>query len=888
MTEGETTKRRVVTSKRKIMCTNTETCLKTPGKTHESDWREIRKRIERKIAAGTSQAISSMSDTNGASKHTLNGSHSSEELCLFAQKREDDKIMFRAANPRTGVISPSNRTNSSHDESGSRGPCGQKWRTKGNGWVSVTVETPCKGKSSKTAQSRYSPESTSSLINSIPGGVACEWEDQFVVNMPSARDPNPPTMTTQQIESRQRDMAQRETQSQSPSETSKATCRRKPYHNLGSPPKQEMSIQNKTKIPKHDKTPTTSTVNNEVMELRGLHPPISPPEGSKEYFSPAEVGKDRVSPIEEDSIEKLREQYNALTKGSFLGCKEMVGLYKNPDEILLFPNLDKGDIPHSITPPSPLLEVSPGKSQSLPQVVLGSRKENGLIGVGAKLPSPGAQAQRTASEHQRRDKNIIPQRTVTVPPSLRTPPEPPSPSPRRRENQVQTQSSQSDWKEAMHVIEDVSKPSPSLLPNVAAQGAQQISSFCPYHSKSSVTERSDCKNRVPISYYNVQTDSSREQLPQKPTDNAAYTPEDISRISGAQVRNLLSPTEAHAESCSRSSRAKVPRVAELDGFQVSCQSDNGEPVPNRPLRNPENPMQERTAHGRPSTRRAGEGNTPSKRERRQSQKQTVEKVATDPSGKVKISETKTNLKPLLETRKQSDGLLETREAYLKALERSRQESSVADKTTAENLVANKLATKRLAEAKEAYRRAYAKRIKEGAGIRKAAKESMPPKPSIDTTPNYSVPNGIGNQKLASQEQDPYSLALSLALDLSVLCFGQIHDLFRRSGALPFSIVLSNTIFYMCGHCLEVTKRILSAFTTYRTTGSSAGCKKEDLVSFMRDTGTAVAYLIALGFAVMMLGKVTATFVYVANWIVWLCRPFTWVYGSIGYVLFESK
>ncbi|KAK2789615.1 hypothetical protein FQN52_005954 [Onygenales sp. PD_12] len=124
----------------------------------------------------------------------------------------DDHLTARGANPRTGVVSPSLMSGSAN--SGSRDSQEdmatiQKWRLKGNQWVSLdpNEKTPLPTPEAKeTAQpvfsclpgSQTSPRSPSSPLARSNSHLS-ELEDRFVVNMPSAKEPSPLTMTTQQI-----------------------------------------------------------------------------------------------------------------------------------------------------------------------------------------------------------------------------------------------------------------------------------------------------------------------------------------------------------------------------------------------------------------------------------------------------------------------------------------------------------------------------------------------------------------------------------------------------------------------------------------------------------------------------------------------------------------
>ncbi|KAL1959733.1 hypothetical protein VTO42DRAFT_1319 [Malbranchea cinnamomea] len=127
----------------------------------------------------------------------------------------DDYLTVRGANPRTGVVSPSITSSSSrrsHDqdrrgEKNKRHPS-RKWRLKGNQWVSIEADegTPLASPNADEDRRRQSHDPTAeeraqTYINLLTesGVPMSKLEDKFVVNMPSATEPSPPTMTTQQI-----------------------------------------------------------------------------------------------------------------------------------------------------------------------------------------------------------------------------------------------------------------------------------------------------------------------------------------------------------------------------------------------------------------------------------------------------------------------------------------------------------------------------------------------------------------------------------------------------------------------------------------------------------------------------------------------------------------
>lgn len=129
----------------------------------------------------------------------------------------DDHLTGRGANPRTGLVSPS--VSSSSRPSKERTPrhgkgkpqAAGKWRLKGDQWISMDTDdkTPLPSPTSEgappAAQDRAQDHAQAYLDHLTDSGVPPhKMDEKFVVNMPSTNDPNPPTMSTQQISEFQR------------------------------------------------------------------------------------------------------------------------------------------------------------------------------------------------------------------------------------------------------------------------------------------------------------------------------------------------------------------------------------------------------------------------------------------------------------------------------------------------------------------------------------------------------------------------------------------------------------------------------------------------------------------------------------------------------------
>ena len=167
--------------------------------------------------------------------------------------------------------------------------------------------------------------------NSGPSNSATEWEDKFVVNMPSAKEPNPPTMSARQVSEFQQSIEkmQRNEDAMVDPDTSPSPRTTTPEDKIAS-----------------TDTPEKKSNGGEGKNLNSVTTPTN--DGDEQaakqcqkngrYYSPDEIGKQRFSTIWEESPSKPKKKDDDTNSdGSFLGCREINGPEeKNPDEILYF------------------------------------------------------------------------------------------------------------------------------------------------------------------------------------------------------------------------------------------------------------------------------------------------------------------------------------------------------------------------------------------------------------------------------------------------------------------------------------------------------------------------------------------------------------------------
>ena len=255
-----------------------------PETFQRSRWK-LRHRKDRKGSITAARTMEGLDETKGYRVHSRarnpikdSGNMNPTTVCA------EDRIMIRAANPRTGVISPSH-TESSQDE---HQRSTKQWRLKGDQWVSVDIDRPTSSKplhaTGNTSQKtqdvppKQGQSSHVSISRQPPNGL----EDRFIVNMPSAKERNPPTMTHEQIINFQNNMG-------------------KDHHEHGAIVNPEGSYNPQAAAP-HNEKKLLQTPNRRPGDAYGFfsdkmdQPPHMPPDHSQSYFSPDCVGRDQVRP----------------------------------------------------------------------------------------------------------------------------------------------------------------------------------------------------------------------------------------------------------------------------------------------------------------------------------------------------------------------------------------------------------------------------------------------------------------------------------------------------------------------------------------------------------------------------------------------------------------
>lgn len=874
-----------------------------PKKSFDRDWKEIRQRLERKIAAAAAQAISGRPGGADNRSRPRWATPPKQKESRFYQVKNEDKLTTRGANPRTGVVSPSNRTDSSNEDHVPRPRVSQKWKVNGDQWVSIDVaQTPSPQSSPlsyKLAKTVSSAGSGSTDLSSSD-----DWEDRFVVHMPSAKDPNPPSMTAEQIRLYQEKIGKLHgiPFSRHEMDASKPSS--------GSPePRTPQHPKTMSSIPVLQRNTTPSSLSTDSSQC------ISPPlDGSRQYFSPDEFGRARVSPVTDNPKLKQKELFKKLREECFMGCMGVdEAAAKNPDEILLFPNSDDENDSEVLPVAKSDEESDKGKSSGTTRTVQTS-----------KLPHASGQTLARATLKKLGN----PQRaTPLVIPSALTPAQPtkiPKPSggaspttgqdiAKEDDGTVFTSASTGTRKTGLQRSRTRPLPKQSSRPprfnNDYSRRTPENDLFFESSSSQGISHSPVEWSGSPDSSGNgsedstISTSQSNDRVRLSPSDNFKHTPPQRPRFhkvfspTAGKSRNEISATDAETP--------KTPHVAELDGLQVTQQ------LPSPPL----------SCSPSPPPAKAKVETVASREKPRNNEKRDTHTIRMEIRMKAEkarqgAAAAKSASERLAAARKHAERLAEARVAYDKA-----KSQSTAKKTREpmDDLRQQKLNTERINEARKAYKAAKGREEaeKEAEVRQKEAKVKSKPIPSSSsakTEPTVSSNEvkptrktrkspvrrqSIIPEKKSKREDNVDSKvdepeipinappAIDAYLNDNALSFGVFYLSFTKFHAFlrdhkVYSQILSycEKLFQMATHCLKVCKRLAEAWLEHNKHGCLPQSCVDDLGEFAADIGQALVNFAVLCFTFVVIVKMVGYVVIVTNWMVWFCRPVGWVFGNL--------
>ncbi|KAL2834461.1 hypothetical protein BDW59DRAFT_168709 [Aspergillus cavernicola] len=323
----------------------------------ERYWRKVRDRLDRDSPSPQNKEKQKANHHGAYRKIISLASSPRQEIAKHKWKHSGGSLTQK---PCTPDFSPATKSNNSSpgfrvDSADSLSTDRDRF-TKGQGRTNSNHSTRSGGTGSSslknqtdiTTDSSYNSNSSVSPISGPTTSIK-EWEDRFVVHMPSAREPNPPTMDVSQITEYQKSIekVRKEGESMLDPDTLPSPRTTTPEKHLKSPDRNGNRLG---MLDGQDSRPSSSTKESEGEQA---YLPTN-----RRHYSPDEVGKHRFSTIWEDSSTGPKQKpRQANPDGSFLGCKEINGPDdRNPDEILLFS-----------TPEQPKVVNIPSQTSRLPR-----------------------------------------------------------------------------------------------------------------------------------------------------------------------------------------------------------------------------------------------------------------------------------------------------------------------------------------------------------------------------------------------------------------------------------------------------------------------------------------------------------------------------------------
>ncbi|KAL3466331.1 hypothetical protein BJX64DRAFT_12691 [Aspergillus heterothallicus] len=301
-------------------------------------WRKVRDKLDRDSPSSRDKEKQKTNHRDTYRKIISLASSPRQEIAKHKWKYSGSPSIEKLGTPDASPAAQTNKSSAGNRDDSEKGSTNEQNRfTSGNGRTKSNHSASSNGSGtssslgSRTDNTTDSSFKSNSSVSPISGPTTSmkEWEDRFVVHMPSAREPNPPTMNVHQIAEYQRsiDRVQKEGEAMLDPDT------------LPSP--RATTPEGKPRSP--------GQIGKRVGALDGQDSrpaPINPEDESgltylpshRRYYCPDEVGKQRFSTIwEESSMGPKPTPSRANPDGSFLGCKEINGPgVRNPDEILYF------------------------------------------------------------------------------------------------------------------------------------------------------------------------------------------------------------------------------------------------------------------------------------------------------------------------------------------------------------------------------------------------------------------------------------------------------------------------------------------------------------------------------------------------------------------------
>ncbi|KAJ5924021.1 hypothetical protein N7466_008208 [Penicillium verhagenii] len=861
---------------------------------------------------------------------------------------------YRASNHRTGIPNTSANikkviSNPRNDFPINSEPQ-QKWRKEGDQWVNreSRENTPQRSEATDTTADS-SPRSNPSIspVSAEDSMTDCDWEDRFVVHMPSAKDPNPPTMTEDQIADYQKSIEIVHRDGKRMLDPNRPSPRSSPHR-----ARRDSSTSQETRR-KSDQSKTYDTPEPETNQL--LKPrqepdkknaPAPKPHGSQvetHYYSPDEIGKNRISTIWEESPTKTREKRSSHTAdGSFLGCKEINGPpKKNPDEILLFSSGEDS----TVLQPRPLA-VRAKKRQKEKEAKAAARKSTEKTVVQEEWSQVSRNSKAKQSSVTLCQDRICREPEVSTPdsqssikenarprPSIENSPGRmggtggdddvfiitptvtrtmlPTPTPKKKvkvEKKIAVLKAQglrrpggtgqSGTGEAVKAVRAKAHviSTPGGLRHVS--GLAQVKSALPSLTSSKTApsltpSKATPMNATPPSKEKPRKEKESKDNDQRLKDSPSGKEKDKSEKPTSSIRGFIrtsglarstglvrSPTETLATILRNGTESLRNRAESLRNGSGSLVSRKSSSSPVSQISPPSRDNSESSRSTR-SFRSAKETPPSSTKPSPVKKEPRVARVSLDkPTTRSTAPTVESEPEPEPEPVPEPPAKKATPPPQNKI---PKKEGKGEEPPHPEG----PSRAERLEKFKEQARLRRATKVVEIAeldGLQvPTAKESL----QANIT---DVHDDLQNLSTGDKDDDPSqeftnTIALSLIFEIVFLAITNMHRFALQTTDNPYIKFVITNILNMTRHCFHVASTIYSTISIYQNTGSWPKAKNDQAISrFLVELLQALVYLFILGFSALIAGRAAGYIVLVGTWVIWFARPFAWAFQCVTHAL----
>ncbi|KAF9893821.1 hypothetical protein FE257_009991 [Aspergillus nanangensis] len=645
-----------------------------------------------------------------------------------------------------------------------------------------------------------------------PDSSITEWEDRFVVNMPSAREPNPPIMNDDQISDFQKSIE-------------------KVHKEGGAMLDPDTLPSPRTRTPEekfeHTEQHTKPTGTLDGQESRsgssGEANDRSPTEYEhRRYYSPDEIGKQRFSTIWEEGPSKIKRQDSDLNAdGSFLGCKEINGPNdKNPDEILLFSTCCPTDErPRIIDASSPVSRIPRDWKQATTCHVKPPVEPKNTL---QEERTPNSQNSKTAQCSKPLPKTMCQESKCQQP-----------------ENTGML--TESRGKENTACTGGLTRSRP-----VQKKRGDDVFIITP-----TIT-----RTLVPMDGATVKATRTKEL----PPILAAGGGENVTDTRGGKPQMIPTPSGLRRATQHSWVKSGIPSKAPSKPGHLN--DPLGARTETEPL------ISEKSRAIRGFIRMPG----------------MVKSSTENFGGRIR---TKDHTHHPLPPTPKDDNLFPVR----RASDTPRCVSPINPSSTDRPDHTNTMRNARVVEVAELDGLQLSDPTVNQKAIYNQSGNDEPKLSGVKSSAlNVDLKIRSESHSVSTSPRQVLSpLTWSLIMNILALSAAQARGIYKQitAGRKSRMDLVKNgvdCVLGMMGHCLNVFKDILYAFSVYNSTGSWPQNNERDLFRSMADIGQAVVYLVALGFMMMIVGRAAGYVVLIGTWIVWFTKPFGWVLGALAKVL----